>query len=322
MKLNKGILRKPLHFGKRVGKKLTFMKNLMTLLILTISGIAFGQCSMDWQYVLTTGGIINSHWEIDCTTHLLTVTISPMPPTTYLGRDLANGTIDPANPFTLPFPCNDEMPWAITLQAIDVVNGIQQPPEDFWVVVGCYMPLELIDFTGSMKEKNTNELNWTTATEENTAYFIVEKSSNGMDFKTESEKIKAAGNSTTTKTYQWVDNNSFLKNYYRLQMVDLDGKTTYSKTILVEKETKNQPQVEIFPNPTSDFLFINYSLNSPEIVQIEIYNTTGQLIESPRFMGKEGLNQNKIAINEYEKGIYFVKIQTNHSVSTKKLIKN
>ena len=65
------------------------------------------------------------------------------------------------------------------------------------------LPVELISFSGQFINENTN-LSWSTATETNNDYFVIEKSSNGIDF---SIIGKVDGNGTTNETsnYSYTD---------------------------------------------------------------------------------------------------------------------
>jgi hypothetical protein len=123
------------------------------------------------------------------------------------------------------------------------------------------VPVSLLDFNGKYNHKSV-ALNWCTATESNTKYFTVEKSFDQALFKPLTN-ITAYSNSQTIKNYHHVDN-TFLKaiNYYRLKMVDIDGRYTYSKTIAVSALTHNL--VSVFPNPVKDELFIRLQDGSTE----------------------------------------------------------
>jgi hypothetical protein len=98
----------------------------------------------------------------------------------------------------------------------------------------CTLPIELISFTGE-KSGNNNILKWSTASEINNEYFVIEKSIDAIDFElvgTES----GAGNSMVILEYSMIDNNPYDLTYYRLKQVDIDGDFKYSTIISVEKE--------------------------------------------------------------------------------------
>jgi hypothetical protein len=93
------------------------------------------------------------------------------------------------------------------------------------------LPVELVDFTCSTNEYNEIELHWTTASEVNNDYFIVEKSTDGINF-VETYRVNGHQNSNEQFEYIVSDVNPiFGANYYRLSQVDLDGKKEVFKTI-------------------------------------------------------------------------------------------
>ncbi|MBL0105287.1 MAG: hypothetical protein IPP51_16840 [Bacteroidetes bacterium] len=87
--------------------------------------------------------------------------------------------------------------------------------------------IKLINFDAILRQ-NKVRLNWSTATETNNNYFTVERSGDGEHF----EKVttqRGAGNSSTTRTYEAVDEFPLPGySFYRLKQTDFDGHYTYS----------------------------------------------------------------------------------------------
>lgn len=84
------------------------------------------------------------------------------------------------------------------------------------------LPIELLTFYGT-NEDSYNLLTWSTATETNNDYFILERSSDGYNW-TEVSRIDGAGNSSQTLNYSFKDfgfKNGI--NYYRLTQTDYNG---------------------------------------------------------------------------------------------------
>lgn len=85
------------------------------------------------------------------------------------------------------------------------------------------LPIELLYFNGT-QNNNISSLEWATATENNTDFFDIEYSTDAIEWTTVGV-IKSAGFSSTTITYKYDHNNTYLGySYYRLKQVDLDGK--------------------------------------------------------------------------------------------------
>lgn len=93
----------------------------------------------------------------------------------------------------------------------------------------------------------------------------------------------------------------------------------YNLTNVFEKETDNK--IEIYPNPTSQFLNIN--LPEPSLSsELTIIDQQGNIIESLS-LNYEPLqsDQYRLDVSQYPTGLYFVRIRTNNKTSTSKFIK-
>jgi len=85
------------------------------------------------------------------------------------------------------------------------------------------LPVELLYFNGTTYP-TFNNLKWATASEQNSSYFDLERSTDGIDWRVVGTKT-AAGNSTEKITYSYLDViNQFTIHYYRLVQYDIDGK--------------------------------------------------------------------------------------------------
>jgi hypothetical protein len=109
-------------------------------------------------------------------------------------------------------------------------------------------PINLTTFAGKKIEKNV-QLNWTTATEKNNSHFNIQRSNDGINFENIT-KIMGKGNSSTINNYTYTDINVPNNNlYYRLQQVDVNGKSTLSAVILIKYGIKANVELSIYPNP-------------------------------------------------------------------------
>ncbi len=120
-----------------------------------------------------------------------------------------------------------------------------------YVVYAAPLPIELTAFT-CYASNNTIILNWSTASEEDSRFFEIERSSDGVNFEMIG-LVDAAGNSTSDKFYSFQDTQPFEQNYYRLKQVN--GDFSYS---------------------LSDIITCNID---ETIISINYYNMLGQLIE-------------------------------------------
>jgi hypothetical protein len=121
------------------------------------------------------------------------------------------------------------------------------------------LPIELLGFYATCDPKQV-VLSWSTATESNNDHFVLERSTNGIDW-TDISHIKGAGTSTSKKTYAYNDT-SYINNisYYRLSQVDLDNKKEMLKILSINCVPKNE-EMKLYPNPATNELSVEFDLS-------------------------------------------------------------
>jgi hypothetical protein len=189
--------------------------------------------------------------------------------------------------------------------------------------VATFIPVELVDFKGKV-EKNKHILSWHTATEVNADYFEVEKSEDGINFGplSKNAKIKAIGNTSTPQNYSTTDDNlSIGLTYYRLRMVDLDGKEKYSNVISLQAEGKLL--VKIAPNPFEKTLSIDVnSALSNDVITAELLDLSGRVLIKKIIETTEKTTQLSFDTEGSPAGFYIVRLSNKSSVLQKKVVKH
>ena len=174
------------------------------------------------------------------------------------------------------------------------------------------LPLKLISFSGKAL-KGTIQLTWQTSDEVNTNYFELQRSFNGKDF-FEIATEKAIGQGSNF--YHSIDRQPQAgKNYYRLKILDKDGRVTY--TLILTITTDNSAaKFTMYPNPARNVLVLACSGTNGSAV-ITIYNQSGQKV-----LERKMANSNvTIPISHLAKGVYSVKIVSNNYTEVKKMMK-
>jgi hypothetical protein len=165
------------------------------------------------------------------------------------------------------------------------------------------LPMDIVNFEGKI-QKDGNLLNWVTATEENSDYFVIEKSTNAVSF-FELGRINAAGTSTTEQSYEFMDpsTGSGLI-YYRLRMVDTDGHIGYSKIIALNRKS-TESVINLYPNPV---IGSKVTLKTEEKVKTVYFsNYLGQKFKV--FAEQSGSSKYEIDVSELTAGSYIVEIE-------------
>jgi hypothetical protein len=185
------------------------------------------------------------------------------------------------------------------------------------------LPVELITF--SAKRINDEvKLNWTTATELNNDYFIVERSLDGISFQ-EIKQLKAYGNSNKQIHYTVNDDNPSEEIlYYRLKQTDFNGKLYYSDVISIDADNSKATIGNIAPNPTASSVSFDFYTPVNGELNYEIMDLTGRVLISKSQLLEAGHLKINILMNELPNGIYFLKATFDKTslVSVNKIIKN
>jgi hypothetical protein len=110
------------------------------------------------------------------------------------------------------------------------------------------LPVELIEFNAIVNE-DIVEISWTTASEINNDYFLIEKSQDALEWVTAIE-TKGADNSVNMINYFEIDSNPLRGlSYYRLTQVDFNGERETFNIIPVEYAPDGDGVMNIYPNP-------------------------------------------------------------------------
>ncbi len=183
---------------------------------------------------------------------------------------------------------------------------------DYWIVkLGPEtLPLQLLSFSGAL-QKNNVALQWQTSNEVNASHFVIERSTDAQNFSAIGN-VNASGNSALKQDYSYTDMSPTTgDNYYRLKMIDIDGKFTYSNVISVKWAGVN-PAIKVFPNPVSNIL--NVLLPSAGKAYAKIYDVSGKIVDQREMMTNG--NTSRLDISQLTHGMYYLRITTNGNTQT------
>jgi hypothetical protein len=179
------------------------------------------------------------------------------------------------------------------------------------------LPLQLLTFTGE-QEKDKNILYWVTANEEQTASFVIQRSADALQYK-DIGTLAAAGDYNGTRSYQFEDRQPLDKNnYYRLKMLDQDGKFTYSSVVLLKRYGSGST-LTIFPNPTTQSVQIMMNRASlSEAMTAQLVDMSGKVLQQKRVINNSTI---RFDLDTYVPGIYLIRLQVNGEQSVWRVIK-
>jgi hypothetical protein len=189
------------------------------------------------------------------------------------------------------------------------------------------LPVELLSFTVNKNAGNEVLAAWITASENNTAHFELELARGNEEYRqnrfVKIGEVISQGNSSTDQRYQFADAESNKQGvrYYRLKIVDIDGRFTYShvRAIVFEEEITWQ----VFPNPSHGIFNLVYQANDGQIVNIKIHDMAGKLVHQVRATANAFVQ--KLAIDlrgtQFSAGMYLLEVATDGKKEVFRLLK-
>lgn len=185
------------------------------------------------------------------------------------------------------------------------------------------LPIILTDFSAQYNKPNVT-LKWTTSQEINFSHFVIERSTSGTNY-TDAGVVFAYGNAGDITNYSFSDNLNNIQSgivYYRLRLVDIDGKSKYSETriIRIGKQDENAITILTYPNPVTNELRISIPNNwQNKKVTYEVFNANGQV--SKKSETGSGSQTETVNMSNLAPGFYIVRVSCEGQTAQQKIIK-
>jgi hypothetical protein len=167
------------------------------------------------------------------------------------------------------------------------------------------LPVNLSAFGASCSSDGVL-IKWQTTQEVNTDYFEIQSSLSGSIWSAIA-KIDATGNANSTTNYQYKDLVSDRK-FYRLRIVDKDGKFSYSGVRTVNCGTKKW-DITVYPNPARDKIELTINGVNRHSLPVKIVNAVGQLVWQQQVALTNQYRQLTIPITQLTAGIYYIHVE-------------
>ena len=185
-----------------------------------------------------------------------------------------------------------------------------------------HLPLVLTQFNATLNNKKVN-LNWVTGMEKELSHFVIERSTNGVDY-VEAGRVAAKGTSNIKIDYNFLDNlNSGAKGLicYRLKMVDIDNQFQYSPVRVIRlNELKDDVTILAYPNPVTTELRVTLPQEWQEKkVSYGLYNANGQLVK--QIVNNKSGQTEIMNVADIPTGIYIMKVNTGDQSAVQRIVK-
>jgi len=184
------------------------------------------------------------------------------------------------------------------------------------------LPIELTSFSANC-DGRSSLIEWTTATEKNNDFFVLERSNDAINFK-EIARVAGAGNSIEPINYAYTDYGARSgDNYYRLVQVDYDGTSTASEIIVANcpAEVLGEPDVHIFPNPFHSEITIHAENLGGTAASIEIYDMLGRIVMTKQVKDMHDSSEVVLQLGNLPAGTYNLRVCMRNILLNKQIVK-
>ena len=186
------------------------------------------------------------------------------------------------------------------------------------------LDVKLSSFTAILSNNN-GLLTWVSESEINNNHFEIERSDDAVKFEKRGS-VAGNGNSSSKKTYTYTDplNTASKIVYYRLKMVDNDGKYDYSKIIAIRLNgSVNTESFSVYPNPFISDIKVKLSSQEDEIATFRIISFDGREVLSRKVTVQKG--ENIVVLKDFgtlSNGNYILEVTTATDKYISKITKN
>jgi hypothetical protein len=171
----------------------------------------------------------------------------------------------------------------------------------------------ILAYFNSEKTSEGIRLTWATVYQSNTTYFIIEKSTNGIDWEEVGRKdekhIQNGIQEYSITDYHPISGQT----YYRLKEVDTHNKATVYAVILEDFSVENV-SFSLYPNPSNQYLNVLVSDEFPTY-DMQIIDSRGMLVATKKLSAGENIFYNLVS-----PGLYVAKLKIGPDFKVQKFI--
>lgn len=180
------------------------------------------------------------------------------------------------------------------------------------------LPVRFISFSLRCDENNIL-FNWRTAQEQNTAYYYVEESIDGVNW--DPIGRVPATNVAGENNYQLTTGNPSGKMYYRVAEYDIDGKVEY--TSVLRSSCDAADSMSVWPNPAHSKVSVNIVSTRQSQVLLKLLDVKGSVVKTTKASLLKGSNQLNLDVASLPNGIYYLSAEwnTGQTSRTNKVVK-
>ena len=181
------------------------------------------------------------------------------------------------------------------------------------------LPVTITAWTVTALDNNRASLKWTTANAVNFDHFVVQRSTDGSTFE-DIHTVAAINDGAGAQTYAYTDQDNWDgKLYYRLAMVDADGKTKYSNIASISLQSAQN--LRIYPTRVEGGSFFVETGTAIHQAKLELFDMNGRRLQENEWAVLEG--RTPVTVNHagsLPAGAYIVRLSDSRTTLAKQII--
>jgi hypothetical protein len=167
------------------------------------------------------------------------------------------------------------------------------------------LPLNITSFIAERKNDNNIKLKWTVENGNGFQNFIIEKSIDGVSFKSVASIVSA-----NQLQYDFIDIGVHQNVYYKIRAIDKTGKITYSSVLYVIASIKGET-FNVYPNPLQSGSSVNIKSSVSERVVMSICDISGKILWEQNVSVIAGSNIIALPYHTLPKGMLLLTVKGN-----------
>lgn len=176
------------------------------------------------------------------------------------------------------------------------------------------VPITLINLRATHKN-GYNVISWETVNEINSFGFDVEFSTNGLTYSKVGTVLSMAtnGSSNDKLSYQY-NHLQQPKGFYRLKLMDKDGRYKYSSVLKLNDVVVLT--AEVYPTITNSNVTVQITSEKNTTATIYVIDVNGRILSSKLTQVFAGTSTTNLSLQQYANGTYFIKVEVDNAKST------
>jgi hypothetical protein len=181
------------------------------------------------------------------------------------------------------------------------------------------LPVTLSSWSATAQSANQALLKWTATDAVNFDHFIIQRSTDGQTFEDVHTVNSTAASSGTSTAYSYTDLYNFDGTvYYRLEMVDVDNKASYSSVLALP--LRSQKPVRIYPTVVENGNLFVESASTISQAKLELFDMNGRKLQEKDWSSLQGRQQVSVNGGTLPAGAYIARLSDSQSTLVKQII--